>query len=314
MKNKTITIGIPSFNEEKNIEIIFKRTQKVIKQHKEYKFKYLFVDNCSTDNTRKKLRSIVRKHKNARAIFLSRNFGPEGSSATIMDNAEGDALITIPSDLQDPPELISKFINKWEKGHSIVIGVYKSTKDKPLTTMLRKTFYKILKNISDTEIPINASGVGLLDKKALLALRSMPEKFRFYRGLRAWIGFNTAEVYYKRQQRIHGKSSYNYFTYLKHAERGLFGFSYLILDLMIYIGFLLVGISFISIVTYILISVLFGNPIKGSITILVSIIFFGGVQMLAISIIGKYIQVIVEEVKNRPMYIINEIVTSKRKE
>jgi len=176
---------------------------------------------------------------------------------------------------------------------------------------LRKNFYKLFKRISDIDIPVNAVGTGLLDRKALNILRQLPEKYRFFRGLRAWIGFKTAYVYYNRRKRQLGKSSYRIFDYFKHAERGLFGFSYLVLDLMVYAGFILVFLSFLFIIGYLMLFFLYGNPIKGAVTILVAIVFFGGIQLLAISIIGKYIQVITEETKNRPIYIVDETINIK---
>lgn len=152
-----------------------------------------------------------------------------------------------------------------------------------------------------------------MDKKVQQAIKSLPEKYRFFRGLRAWVGFDTAYIKYDRPKRNRGKSSYNMLDYFKHAERGVFGFSYLLLDIMAYLGFVLVILSFLFIILYILISLIYGNPIKGAVTILVSIVFFGGIQLLAISIIGKYIQVIVEETKARPTYIIDKIIGKRNK-
>lgn len=303
---KTITIGIPCYNEQENVYHTFEKIRKVIKDIYNYNFLFLFIDNGSTDATKKEIISITKKHNNVQGIFLSRNFGPEASASALMDHAQGDAIMAFPCDLQDPPDLIHKFIKSWENGNNIVIGMYTNTEDDLITSFLRKTFYSILKAISNIDIPINASGVGLLDRKALEALKLLPEKYRFFRGLRAWIGFKVDRVFYERQKRELGKSSYNFVSYFKHAERGLFGFSFLVLDIMAYLGFIFVALSFMFLTGYLAVSLLYGNPIKGSITILFSIVFFGGMQLLAISIIGKYIQVILEETKNRPVYIIDE--------
>lgn len=313
LHKKLISIGIPCFNEELNIIPAYYAYKKITDQIKHYRFEFIFVDNRSSDGTRDKIRELAGKDKQVIGIFLSRNFGPESSNAACLDFARGDAFIGLPADLQDPPPLIQKFIKKWEQGYDIVVAIYKKSQDDFLTFFLRKNFYKFFKKISNIDIPINAVGTGLLDRKALDALRQLPEKYRFFRGLRAWIGFRTVYVYYNRRRRQFGKSSYNLFSYFTHAERGLFGFSYLVLDLMAYFGFILVLFSSIFLIGYLLFFFFFGNPIKGAVTILISVIFFGGVQLLAISIIGKYIQVIVEETKNRPVYIVDETINLNSK-
>ncbi len=311
LHKKLVSIGIPCFNEERNIIPTYLAFKKVVDKIKKYNFEFIIVDNGSQDRTRNKIREIVKKDRRVRGVFLSRNFGSESSNAASIDYSTGDVFIGVPADLQDPPDLIQKLINKWELGYNVIIAIYKKNQDDFITSFLRKSFYKLIKKISDIDIPINAVGTGLLDKKALTALRSLPEKYRFFRGLRAWIGFKTAHIYYERNKRQKGVSSYKIFDYFKHAEKGLFGFSYLVLDLMVYTSFILVFLSFLFIVGYLTLFFLYGNPIKGAVTILVAIVFFGGIQLLAISIIGKYIQVIVEETKNRPVYIVDEVINSK---
>jgi len=308
INKKKVTIGIPCFNEEDNVLVIYKKIKEITLRLKKYQFDFLFVDNGSNDNTREKIKILIKKDRLVKAIFLSRNFGPENSGQAVMDFADDvDALITLPCDFQDPPELIPKFLKKWEKGCNVVVGVYTNSGDDWFTAFIRKSFYSIFKKISNIDIPINASGVGLLDKKALKAINLLPEKYRFFRGLRSWIGFRTDFVEYERKKRLYGKSSYHgYFDYLKHSERGIFGFSYLPLDIMIYFGFIITVLSFLFIIGYLLTVILFGNPIKASITLMLAVVFFGGVNLLALSIIGKYVQVIVEETKNRPVYIVDE--------
>ncbi len=309
---KKISIAIPCFNEEDNIETTYKKIKLVLKKLSSYDFEYIIVDNGSTDKTRKKIIKVAKKDKRVKGIFLSRNFGPEASVTACYTYASGDAVIGIAADLQDPPELIPQFIKKWEQGNDIVLGIYTKTVDSIFISWLRKFFYKIFKSISNIDVPVNATGFGLTSRKAINAFLSLPEKFRFSRGLLSWIGFKRDYIYYNKDQRKRGKSSYGIFDYVKHAERGIFGFSYLILDLMVYGGFLLVFLSFIFIISYLYTVFVIGNPIKASIPLMLGIVFFGGVQLLAISIIGKYIQVIVEETKNRPMYIVDETINIKK--
>lgn len=310
---KTISFVIPCYREEENVEHVFRETNMLMKKTDGYLWEMIFVDNGSTDKTRQNIENISRKNKNVSGIFLSRNFGPESSVHCGLDHSSGDAVVILEADLQDPVDLVLDFIKKWEEGFQVVVGVRTQIEDNFVMTFLRRSFYQILKQISDIYIPINCGSYGLIDKKVLSAIQSLPEKYRMFRGLRAWVGFKTAFVKYKRTKRQRGKSSYNFFRYVRHAERSFFGFSYLPLDLMVYFGLFLVLMSLIFIIFYLMFFFLFGNPIKGSVTILTSVVFLGGMQLLAISIIGKYVQVIVEETKNRPVYIIDKIVGKKLK-
>jgi glycosyltransferase involved in cell wall biosynthesis len=308
MKNKLISIAISCYNEELNVTGAYTALNKVARAIRRYNFEYIFVDNGSLDATRQEIQKLVKKDAKVRGIFLSRNFGVEASTQAGFDYAEGDAVIWYPCDLQEPAELIPKFIKKWEEGFDSVMGVYTKMQDTWLMTFLRKSFYRIMKSISNIDIPTNSIGCGLYSRKVVDAMKRLPETYRFSRGIRAWVGFSTSYVNYERRQRLHGKSSYTLIEYIRHAERSVFGFSYLPLDLLIYFGLILVILSFIFIIGYVLFSLLFGNPIKGAITILVAIVFFGGINLLALSVIGKYIQVIVEETKARPTYIVDKII------
>lgn len=309
--SKKISIIIPCFNEEDNVEATYKKIDEIVKRVPKYNFEYVFVNNGSTDRTKEIIKRLAKRDKRVKGIFLSRNFGPEASATACYVYASGNAVIGIAADLQDPPELIPQFVKKWEQGNDIVLGIYTKTDDSFFTSWLRKFFYKVFKSISNIDVPINATGYGLVDRKAVDAFLSLPEKFRFSRGLFSWIGFKRDYIYYKRNKRAGGTSSYKIFDYVKHAERGIFGFSYLILDLMIYGGVTIVLFSFLFIIGYLYTVFVIGNPIKASIPTMLAIVFFGGVQLLAISIIGKYIQVIVEETKNRPIYIVDETINIK---
>jgi len=310
---KNITIGIPCFNEEKNVLEMYEETKKVIDKIKNYKFNFLFIDNGSADKTRDKINYLIKKDKKVRGVFLSRNFGPEASGQAVYDFCEesSDALITLPCDLQDPPSLIPRFIEQWENKYDLVFSQYKKTEDSCFMTFCRKSFYFLFKKISNIDVPTNVSGFGLFDKKVVKAIKSLPEKFRFGRGLSIWVGFKRTFITYERINRKRGKSSYSIFDYIKHSERGVFGFSYLPLDTMVYFGFIITVLSFLFIIIYLTTVLVFGNPIKASITLMLAVVFFGGINLLALSIIGKYIQVIMEETKNRPVYIVDEKVNFK---
>ncbi len=303
---KLITIAVPCFNEDKNVYWAFNEIKKIIDKEKKYDYEFVFVDNGSCDNTRTEIKKIIKEDKRVKGVFLSRNFGPEASAQAGLDSSSGHVVILLPCDLQDPPEMIPKFIKKWEEGYDVVLGQYKGMVDSFFMTLMRKWFYKIFKKISNVDVPINVTGFGLYDRKVIDALKSLPEKYRFGRGLTVWVGFKRTFIPYQRRERKNGKSSYNFFDYLHHSERGIFGFSYLPLDLMVYFGSIITLLSFLFIVGYLFTVFVFGNPINASIPIMLAVVFFGGLNLMALSIIGKYIQVIVEETKARPQYIIGE--------
>lgn len=308
-----ISICVPCFNEEENVVKMYEKLKQITKKNKNYNFEFVFTDNKSTDNTRQLIKNLALKDKRVKGVFFSRNFGSESSGQAALNYAIGDAFIAISCDFQDPPEMIPKFIKKWEEGYDVVMGSYIKNQENFFMTNVRKFFYQFFKKIANIDVPTNVTGFGLLDKKVVIALRSLPEKYRFIRGLTSWVGFKRTFITYERKKRERGKSSYNLFDYLKQAERGLFGFSYLPLDLMVYGGLVIVLFSFLFIIGYLYWVIVFGNPINASIPLMLVMVFFGGIQLLAISIIGKYIQVIVEETKNRPMYIVEETVNLNEK-
>ena len=307
-RKKVISIGVVCFNEELNVAPAYKELKRVTDQNKKYNYQFIFADNCSTDNTRTEIKNIINKDKRVIGVFLSRNFGPEATAQASLDFATGDAFICYECDMEDPPDLILDLIDKWEEGSKVVIGIRRKKDDNFLMRRIRKLYYKIFKAIANIEVPVDAGHFGILDRQVLDAIRKLPEKYRFYRGLRAWVGFKATYIRYERRKRMRGTSSYNFFSYIHHAERSFFGFSYLPLDIMVYTGFFIVFISFLSGTVYFLSRMILVQPIDQTVFIVFSVILFGGIQLLALSIIGKYIQVIVEETKNRPGYIVEEIV------
>lgn len=306
-KKKVVSIGIVCFNEELNVTPAYQELKRVTDQNKKYNYQLIFVDNGSTDNTKTEIKKIIDKDKRVVGVFLSRNFGPEASSQASLDFATGDAFICYECDMEDPPDLILDLIKQWDKGFKVVIGIRRKKDDNFFMRRIRKLYYRIFKAIANIEIPVDAGHFGILDKQVLDAIRKLPEKYRFYRGLRAWVGFKASYIKYERRRRMRGTSSYNFFSYIHHAERSFFGFSYLPLDIMVYTGFFIVCVSFFLGIVYFLSRLISAQLLNESVIIMFIVILFGGIQLLALSIIGKYIQVIVEETKARPPYIVEEI-------
>lgn len=312
-RKKLISFGIPCFNEELNVARTYTILKKTVSKVQNYQYEYIFVDNGSTDDTKNEIKKLAKKNKDVVGIFLSRNFGPEGSTQATIDFAKGDAMILYDCDLQDPPELVLTLIKKWGKSFELVIGVRKKTQERILMRLARKSFYRIFKKVSNVDIPVDAGHFSLMDRKVIDALKQLPEKYRFYRGLRAWVGFKTTYVFYERNRREFGKSAANTLYYFNYAIRSFFGFSYLPLNITIYTGFLLILFSFIFILIYLLRFLYLGIAIDATTIIILLVVLFGGSQLLAISMIGKYIQVIIEETKNRPLYIVEESTQGNKK-
>lgn len=310
-KGSLLSIGVICFNEGLNVASAYKELKAVTDANKNYNYEFIFVDNGSTDNTRDEITKITRIDKRISGVFLSRNFGNEASIQASLDYALGEAYICYEGDLQDPANIILDFIKEWEQGFDVVVGIRTKLADSFFMTKIRKLYYRIFRSISNIEVPVDAGAFALIDKKVLNAIKALPEKHRFNRGLRAWVGFKTTYVEYHRRKRQRGKSSYNILGYIHHAEKSFFGFSYLPLDAIVYTGLLIVTLSFLFLVIYLLSFFLFGLAIKESMVILSSIILFGGIQLLALSVIGKYIQVIVEETKARPVYIVEDFIKNK---
>jgi len=308
-KKKLISIIIPCFNEEESILYSYQTIKKIIAQIHGFNFEIIFIDNGSEDSSANLMLRLAKKDSIVSAVLLSRNFGPESSGLAGLHQAKGDAIIIIAADLQDPPELIPQFIEEWQKGNEMVLGLVTSTEDSFLMLWLRKMFYKILRGVSYIDIPVNVTGFGLIDKKVNDAVKMLDEKNRFHRGFLAWVGFKKKFIPYKRSQRKYGHSSYvSLYQYIKHAEKGLFAFTNLPLDILVFVGLILVCLSVIAIVLYGIIFFVMGNPITGSATLLLGIMFYGGINLLAVSIVGKYIAIMFEETKNRPHYIIKKLV------
>lgn len=311
---KTISIIIPTYNEEENIEYAYARLLGMMKKSLPgYDYEIVFVDNASKDKSRELIKKICRRDKKVTALFMSRNFTSEYSSQAAMKQAIGDAITVVDCDLQDPPEVIPEFVKEWEKGAQVVIGIRKKINDTFFMTIIRKSFYVIFKKLANIDMPLDAGSFCLLDRKVMEVINNLPERNRFFRGLRAWVGFKVAEVVYERKGRKFGNTKNTIFDYIRDSQRGLLGFSFVPLDLMSTFGLILTLLSFVFLIIYLIIVLFLGNPIRAQIPVLLAIVFFGGIQMLAISIVGKYIQIIFEEVKQRPTYIIDEVVNDHRK-
>jgi dolichol-phosphate mannosyltransferase len=304
---KIISILIPVFNEKENIDIIYNRIIHAITSVAEkYDYEILFLDNHSNDGSYEICKSISKNKKNIRVIRHSRNFGYQSNILSGYDNCTGDCAITIDSDGQDDPKYILDFINMWERGYDIVYGIRKTRKDNFFTKIFVYLFYKFLNYFSDISIPINAGDFRLIDKKILIHLKNFKEKNIFLRGVFFYLGFNQIGLEYDRGKRLRGKSKFSLLQYFDFGQNGILSFSKFPLKFITVFGFLIFILSIFLIFYYLFI--FFKGEISqpGFTSIILFSLFFFGIIIFFLGIVSLYIGQIVDEVKDRPRYIIDD--------
>jgi nucleoside-diphosphate-sugar epimerase/glycosyltransferase involved in cell wall biosynthesis len=275
-------------------------------------YEIIFVNDNSPDNTEQVLQELCEKDLNVIAIKHSRNFGSQAAFVSGMEIATGDAVVLMDGDGQDPPELIEQFFEQWQNGYQVVYGRRIKREASFFMNIAYKSFYKIFSKMSDIQIPKDAGDFSLIDKKVVEHIVELPEKEQFLRGLRAWVGFNQTGVDYIRPERLFGVSTNNLRKNIWWAKKGIFSFSYLPLEIMSYMGFFLTIISFLAITFQVVAKLMYPDIPHGIPTIIVLILFFGGVQLLAISLIGEYLSKVVDETKSRPKFIRDKVIIKGR--
>ena len=301
-----ISVIVPVHNEARNLAPLLHRLVPVLAaQCRTYEI--LFIDDGSRDDTLAQLHDLAQHNPHLRIMSFSRNFGKEVALAAGIDHARGAAAIIMDADLQHPPEVIPEFIARWREGYKNVYGVRASREGEvPLRRYLTHKFYKIFESFGETALPEGAGDFRLLDAQALNALRQMPERARFTKGLYAWIGFRSIGVTFRVAPRAYGKSSFSYRKLTRFAFDGLTSFSTLPLKVWTYIGAIVSLFALGMAATVLVDTLLHGNDVPGYATIVISIMFFSGVQIISLGILGEYIGRIFAEVKGRPMYLIAE--------
>lgn len=310
-KNKISAI-IACYGDEKAVPIMHQRLKKTF-QKIGVEYEIIFVNDGSPDNTEQVLAALTKKDKRVTAINHSRNFSSQMAFTSGMDIATGDAVVFLDGDLQDPPEIIEKFYKKWVEGFDIIYGV-RIKREAPLyMEILYKLFYRVFHKMSYIKIPLDAGDFSLIDRKVVEVLRQFPERDRFLRGLRAWVGFKQTGVNYIRPERMFGKTTNSFFKNLNWATKGIFSFSYVPLQFLVLLSSIVFILALLSIIILIILRILYPDIPHGIATILVVILFLGAIQLLGISILGEYMGKIFEEVKGRPKYIVKSIFNDPRK-
>ena len=268
----------------------------------------ILVNDGSTDDTLEQIFSLNRKDPRIVVIDLSRNFGKEAALSAGLDYALGAVIIPLDADLQDPPELIPALLEKWSEGYDVVNAVRLSRDGESwVKRASAHVFYRVINLMSHIEIPPDTGDFRLISRPVLEAIKTLPERRRFMKGLFAWVGFRTTNVYYHRESRRSGKTKWNYWRLWNFALEGITSFSQVPLQLAAYLGFFISLLSFLYAIWLVITTLVYGNSVKGYPSMMVTLLFLGGVQLMALGVIGEYLGRIYDESKRRPVYLVRNI-------
>ncbi len=307
--SKKIAIISPCYNEELAVDKFFEEIFAIIAPIKNYQFEIIIVNDGSSDSSLARLNQHSQKDARITIVDLNRNFGKEIAIAAGLDHATCDAAIIIDFDLQDPPHLISDFIKKWEEGFEAVVGIRSDrSSDGFLKRKTAEIFYSTYNAFSSIKIPKNAGDCRLLDCKIIEQLKTLPERQRFMKGLFSWVGARSAYVNYVRQKRNLGTSKFSGWKLWNFAIEGITSFSTIPLRIWTYIGITIAAFSFLYAFFIILRSLFFGIDVPGYNSLIVTVLFLGSIQIIGIGIIGEYLGRIYMEVKQRPSYLVRQII------
>jgi polyisoprenyl-phosphate glycosyltransferase len=300
---RLISIVTPCYNEEENIEELYARVKEVMKSKlSNYNYEHIFIDNASTDNTVEKLRNISNTDKNIKIIINSRNYGHMCSPVHGMFQASGDVIISIVSDLQDPPEMIPQFIEKWEGGNDIVLAIKESSKENGLMFSLRKLYYSILGKLSEIEIFQNYTGFGLYDKKVMSAIKQLKDPYPFFRGMVAEVGFKVAKINYSQPVRLRGITKNNFYSLYDIGILGIVSNSKIPLRVAIFIGVFFGALSLLIGFGYFFAKLLYWDTMSlGMAPLIIMSSFMFSIMLFFIGILGEYVGAIYTQVLNRPL-------------
>jgi glycosyltransferase involved in cell wall biosynthesis len=305
-KKEKVSIIVPAYNEAEVIIPFHKRLSEALSSSK-YDIEVIYVNDGSRDLTLERLHQLRVEDKRIGIISFSRNFGKEIAMTAGLDYATGDAVVIIDADLQDPPELINELINQWQSGYEIVYAKRLSRSGegwfKKLTAHL---FYRTINKLSTVEIPEDTGDFRLMSRKAVESLKRLREHHRFMKGLFAWIGYSQVAVPYHRDPRFAGKTKWNYWKLWNFALEGITSFTIVPLKMFTYFGLLVAEVAFLFAFFIIYKTLIYGDPVRGYPSLMTAILFLGGIQLIGIGILGEYLGRIFNEIKNRPLYLINE--------
>ncbi len=302
-----LSIVIPFYNEEQNIDYLFQRLELVLDKIG-LPYEFICINDGSRDRTLEKLIEHHYRNSRIKVINFSRNFGKEIALTAGIDFSRGAAVIPIDADLQDPPELIGTLVEKWREGFDVVYATRKTRQGETwLKRLTANAFYRMLGQMTAIAIPRDTGDFRLLDRRAVTALKQLPERTRFMKGLFAWVGFRQTAIYYDRDQRYKGKTKWNYWRLWNFAIDGITSFSLVPLKMWSYIGVTLSFVAFGYAFFLVLRTLILGVDVPGYASLMVVLLFLGGMQLITLGIIGEYLGRVYEEVKGRPLYLVRDL-------
>jgi glycosyltransferase involved in cell wall biosynthesis len=310
MNPPLLSIVIPAFNESAVLDEFHRRLHMALASMTDFGLEIIYVNDGSTDGTLDILNRLHAQSNDVSVLNLSRNFGKEVAMTAGLDHARGDAVVVIDADLQDPPELIPELVKRWQDGFDVVYA-RRMTRDGEswLKRGTAAAFYRVIRHVSRVNIPADTGDFRLLSRRAVDALLKLREHHRFMKGLFAWIGFTSTAVDYQRNPRAAGETKFNYWRLWNFALEGITSFSIAPLKIATYLGLLVALGAFAYLVKIVVCTLLYGDPVRGYPTLMVTVLFLGGVQLFFIGIIGEYIGRIFNETKQRPLYIVESFST-----
>lgn len=301
-----LSVVVPCYNEEEVIPITHNRLIFVLEEITP-QFELIYIDDGSQDETPNHLRQLQQHDQRVKVVFLSRNFGHQMAITAGLDHVSGDAVVLIDADLQDPPEVIKEMVNRWHEGYDVVYGVRTDRQgETPFKLWSAKAFYRMMNRLSDVPIPLDTGDFRLMDRRVVEALKIMPERDRFLRGMVSWVGFRQVAVSYQRSPRIAGVSKYPLFKMIRFAADGILSFSLVPLRIAIWVGLLTVALSFLGILYALFVRLFTLSWVPGWTISFIAILFIGGIQLIFLGVIGEYIGRIYREDKRRPLYLVRE--------
>lgn len=304
-----LSIIVPCYNESAVIDETVRQLKKFCSELIGFNIELIFVDDGSQDDTRLLLKRFAQEDSRIKVLGLSRNFGHQVAVSAGIDMASGDAVVLIDADLQDPPEVIHEMVAQWQNGYDVVYG---TRIDRPGESAFKLTtarlFYRVLNKLSDISIPLDTGDFRLMSRRAVNVLISMPEKARFVRGMVSWVGFKQVALPYKRSKRFAGESKYPLRKMLSFAIDGLLSFSTKPLRVSVGLGLLSACLALLGIIYALVLRIFTNIWVEGWTAIMISSLFLGGIQLISVGILGEYIGRIYNEVKRRPLYVLEETI------
>lgn len=299
---KQISIITPCYNEEENVEETYRQVKQLFENLGKYRYEHLFIDNCSKDRTVEILRGICAQDPNVRVIVNSRNFGQVRSPMHALMQVRGDAVIFVVADRQDPLDLIPKFLELWEQGHPIVMGVKTRSGETPVMFFIRRLYYRLVRKIADIELTDNFYGYGIYDRSVIEMIRQMDDPYPYGRGLISEIGFNPPKIEYSQRRRERGITKNNFYSLFEYAMLGFTSHSRVPLRLATMLGFLISGLSLLVAFGYFIYKLVYWDNFEmGMAPLVIGLFFFSAVQLFFIGILGEYVGAILTQVVKRPL-------------